>query len=696
MASDTTDICGHCGKHIGAGRHGSLTQYIFRRDLCNCEIPLPTRTDSVVPPKTSLSGRYVDDGSEPELPLTQEVFPIERYKPLSVLGRGATGVVYLCRDRLLGKKVAIKTLRELTAEQLVSFQLEAKATSRLKHHAVVTVMDFGATESGRPFMVMEHVQGVSLENHLEEHGPIDTDLAILLCMEICDALNYVHEHGILHRDLKPSNILLVEDQSGETGVRIIDFGIAKTKFETQEPTIVQGRSVVGTPKYMSPDQVNGKIYDGRSEIYSLGCTFFEMLTGTPPFTGESSLEIISMHAHNTPPTLTEVTGAEFSDVLENVVATCLAKSPEDRYQTMEELRTALLDPMSPSVVHPRSKSKKHVPFLVIALGSVALIGALSYPLIDALVSNTDDNSQFSTHSIDGHGWLIAQGKLHAGGLKKLDSYARQHKPDVRLILDDPEISDTDLGYLRDLPLSALDVSGTKISNQGLVKISKFPLLRILILNYDKRITNAGLDHVVHSDVTILGLRSTGVNDEAAPELAKMENLMSLDLSESKSITKKSIVSLQRSRNLVALRVGGTGVRGADLGAFTQLHLRALSLANLDLKDSDMQIIASLPLSELDISNNDDLSDDGLRVLQTMKLSALNVMGCPKVTKTGLSELQKANSQLINLYSDSNPYDASIGNLSLPKKWKYDKAQAYYNPDHIQMWFIDPSRLQIVK
>lgn len=351
---DDVDLCMRCGKRIGAGREGSFSQFIFRANLCHCAHPRAKRVQQSAQlfrvekrhqllSNLELNFDEDDESNEIELAIDPNTFPLERYKPLAELGRGAAGAVHLCRDRLLKKLVAVKSLHQLAAEQLVFFQMEAKTNSMLSHKNIIRVFDFGATESGCPFMVMQFVNGISLEQFLATYGPLSEPLAARVLAKVCDALSYVHDNEIFHRDLKPSNILLVPQSGPEEiwDVRLIDFGVAALKKD-QEPTIVQGKVLVGTPTYMSPDQFLNRTYDSRSEIYSLGCVLFEILTGSPPFIEENALALASMHANQAPPTMAERADTEFSPAMEEIVAKALTKDPDERYQNAQEFRTALL------------------------------------------------------------------------------------------------------------------------------------------------------------------------------------------------------------------------------------------------------------------------------------------------------------------------------------------------------------------
>lgn len=339
-------ICRKCRKRVSSGRDGSLTQFVFRSDSCRCECPEVLDVAVARPslPADATPFNYAESFGEDvdALDLPPDSFPTDRFAPLRELGRGASGAVYLCIDKLLGTKVAVKTLHLLSADQLLSFQQEARAISRLTHPNIVRILDFGAIESGIPYMVLEYINGADLESFAANRGGLDLNETIDIVTSICDALSYAHSKQIFHRDLKPSNILIVK--SGlKLKAKLVDFGVARVKFETSTPTVMEGTSVIGTPAYMSPDQMRGISFDQRSEVYSLGCILFELLTGRQIYSGETVMEVVSQHVNSPIPLLKDVAPDDaYAPRLDNILQRCLAKKPEDRYQNMAELKNDLL------------------------------------------------------------------------------------------------------------------------------------------------------------------------------------------------------------------------------------------------------------------------------------------------------------------------------------------------------------------
>jgi serine/threonine protein kinase len=266
-----------------------------------------------------------------------------RYKILSEIGRGGMGVVFKVEQVFFREIYAFKLLQEqhLQGKPFARFQTEAQATNRLNHRNLVSCKDFGLLEDNRPFLVMEFIQGVTLEETLKNRGALPIKEALEIFLQVCDGMAYAHDHGIIHRDLKPSNIML-PDKTFDTKydvVKILDFGIAKIVCDEDRQAVTRTGEIFGSPYYMSPEQCLGKNIDLRSDIYALGCVFFEALTGLPPYSAETALATMMQHQSNTIPTLKQASlGGDFPQALEQVVARLLAKDPHHRYQSMMALK----------------------------------------------------------------------------------------------------------------------------------------------------------------------------------------------------------------------------------------------------------------------------------------------------------------------------------------------------------------------
>jgi serine/threonine protein kinase len=271
----------------------------------------------------------------------------DRYHLTEIIGKGGMGVVYLARHEMMDRLVALKMLQaELTQDEMSvkRFQQEAKAASHLNHPHLITLHDFGILPTGQPFLVMEYLEGVSLLDVLRGEGPLEPKRAVKIFSEVADGLYHAHKVGILHRDLKPSNIILVNNQGDQDFVKIVDFGLAKlmpwSGKESQHLT--KTGEVFGSPIYMSPEQCMGKQLWPTSDIYSLGITLFEALTGKPPFRGANSIQTASKHMTEAPPRLMDVRpDLPLPEGFERVIQKCLQKNGEDRFQDMAEFKDAL-------------------------------------------------------------------------------------------------------------------------------------------------------------------------------------------------------------------------------------------------------------------------------------------------------------------------------------------------------------------
>ncbi len=260
-----------------------------------------------------------------------------RYEIVGELGQGAMGVVYKATDPLIDRMVAIKTItlslaQEERDEYEARFYQEAKAAGRLSHPNIVTIFDVGRT-GDVAYIAMEFLQGRELRDILNDAKLLPVDQVIDIVAQVALGLDYAHEHGVVHRDIKPSNIMVGRDGH----VKITDFGIARM---ASAGVRTQTGMVLGSPKYMSPEQVMGKLTDQRSDIFSLGVMLYEMLTGQAPFMGENVNAIMYQTLNAIPQPPSSLNGT-VPDMLNFIVAKALAKDLEHRYQNAKELANDL-------------------------------------------------------------------------------------------------------------------------------------------------------------------------------------------------------------------------------------------------------------------------------------------------------------------------------------------------------------------
>ncbi len=300
-------------------------------------------------PAASIPGPPVD-------PRVGEVL-VGRYRLERLIGKGGMGRVYLATQHPLNRQVAVKILSpefQTKDPQFVRrFFLEAATAARLNHPNTITIFDYGETERGELFIAMEHLRGRALSRAIAADGPMPAGRTLHIAMQIARALREAHAKGIIHRDLKPGNIMLLDEGEDPDFAKVLDFGLVKLF----NPEGSGGRAVVeqltpapidadltgagmflGSPKYMSPEQIQNQELDPRTDVYSLGIIMYQMVSGRVPFRGESSVEIIYKHVHAPLPAIHDLNPeADAAPELEEIIRRCLAKKREDRFLGMAEL-----------------------------------------------------------------------------------------------------------------------------------------------------------------------------------------------------------------------------------------------------------------------------------------------------------------------------------------------------------------------
>jgi hypothetical protein len=285
-----------------------------------------------------------DDGAESELPVPRGVLFGGKYTLERMFAEGGMGVVCLGRHVDLNQVVAIKFLRQALAGRptiVQRFLNEARALAALRSEHVVRVLDVGQLESGRPYLVMEHLDGVHLAALLEQEGPLSVETAVGYAIQVCEPLAEAHALGIVHRDIKPENLFLWSGGPTADSIKVLDFGLAKQLGSSRALGVTGPQDSLGSPGYMSPEQVSTpQLVDSRTDIWSLGVVLYQLLTNASPFGSGSLVEVLSHILKATPASLPSVVSG--LDVeLDAIVQRCLEKAPEARYQTMGQVADAL-------------------------------------------------------------------------------------------------------------------------------------------------------------------------------------------------------------------------------------------------------------------------------------------------------------------------------------------------------------------
>ncbi len=431
-------------------------------------------------------------------PPSQQIGPIGRfrigdmfankYEITGHIGQGGMGTVYKALDLVLGRSVAIKFLKtkSIIDKTVVSrFQQEAVAIASLDHHNIIRVHEMSVTSDGDPFFVLEYIQGNSLSNEIRGLKSLPLERALAIAEQICDALQHAHDHGVVHRDLKPSNLMLVKHGEVEV-VKLLDFGIAKLNPMDEETLLrlTKTGELFGSPHYMSPEQCSGETVDAPSDIYSLGIVLFEMLTGKPPFSGNSPFATIEMHKLAATPSIVGSIDEGSAKLLDPILAKMMAKNPSDRYEKpadvkaeLQSLGRALFAPATQvSIQLPvddgYEKRKKNLALItlgvVAVLGSGAAIGlSLGWNVAPPVVAAKVDKTPWSSYDYKG------QRMFDVGNYKDASEYF--HKAHERaLTVSEPRRSilvDRSLRELRMISSVLKDKAGVESANKLLLNLT---------------------------------------------------------------------------------------------------------------------------------------------------------------------------------------------------------------------------------
>ena len=266
-----------------------------------------------------------------------------RYRIESLLGSGGVGEVYLGWHEVLQRRIALKLIHaslQVDPKVLARFRREARAASTISHPGIPHIHDFGHAEDGRPYLVMDHVEGETLARVLRRLGALPVPRAVDLLVQITSALAAAHGAKVVHRDLKPDNVMLSPTEGGQDQIKILDFGLAKVLSSDTAELTTEG-SFHGTPEYLPPELIDGREVDHRADIYSLGVLAYELLTGEVPFPG-TLFQVLNAHLKKEP--LAPSTRARRDDIpeaLDRLVLRCLVKDPRQRFQSAEEVLEGL-------------------------------------------------------------------------------------------------------------------------------------------------------------------------------------------------------------------------------------------------------------------------------------------------------------------------------------------------------------------
>ncbi len=578
-------------------------------------------------------------------------FPIDllgRYRLVGKIGSGSMGVVFHAVDTNLEKDVAIKTLYRGTDDRkrFMRFQKEAKAIGRLEHPNIVRVLDFGVTKSGGAYMVMDFVDGKSLNAFMTEE-PCASEISTMLSIfhQICTGIHHAHQNGVIHRDLKATNIM-VEMRPEQPTVRIIDFGVAQLLTVDERIGFESTGTILGSPAYMSPESSRGE-GDSRSDVYSLGCVLFECLTGRIPFIADSNLEVARLHSEQPPPRLRDLVANYDEDwnELQNLLDKCMAKNPQDRYQSVAELIDAV-EKVAESILevelssgfdelvnvqvsqqiskrlwksYPKNRKTKERSILI--LGAAALsIGSMVMTLLWCNEESQEQRGAAFTVGKRTSEEVSGQQERIKWADSVLKSAARSdnqewtdetiakmktnHNPDLNL--RDSLVTNAGIKQLKTVPLRTADLSWSQVTDEGVMELArKAPNLLILKLD-GLKIGDASIEKIKNMPLLEIGLRDTEVSDTGLELLGSIKTLTRLKLDSCQNITDGGVKHL--------VDVPGLSDIGFCRSPITTRHLS-------DMKNLEHLFIGHVPCNDADLERLSSLSK-----LKYLEITASGITG----------------------------------------------------------------------
>jgi serine/threonine-protein kinase len=599
---------------------------------------------------------------------------VGKYEFIQFIGAGGMGVIYKARHPVLNRLVAIKMLHGHLVSDAINkrFQQEAEAVSSLDHRNIIHVHDYGVSEHGQPYMVMDFVEGKPLSDVLQA-TPLNIEAVLKIIIQLTEGLQHAHDRGVLHRDLKPSNIMVTNLEKAEPEVKIVDFGIAKV-LESEKTRMTQTGELIGTPQYMSPEQCRGGNLDARSDIYSLGCVMFEAMTGKALFAGHSMVSVIVDQMNTAPRTLKETRpDMLFPGHLEDIIAKMLAKDPADRYQSMSELTTDLIDvhkvlaqqsSTAWSKMRVMRLNKEQRNLFLLMLGSLATLGTVAVTSISFIKVVHDSQTTHITRAILSNP-LAAVNNLPIAKMnerRKLVQYLNMSKADDELLrtffdvdtgitkmeladndvssfgipfislqknvvsihLDNTKIKDNDLTYIATMPkVERLYLDKTAVTDAGIKHLTNMTTLEKLSVEHTS-VGDKGIAAIPSANLHDLFLTGTRVSAEGLTTISKFPKLQHLEIGEYSPKGEKNFLALAAAKQLEWLDLKDSEIAVEDLDEVAQIaSLRKLVLSGCKIEDGAITALETLPnLKTLDLSFT---NFSPARLEEVVKLPALDTL-----------------------------------------------------------------------
>lgn len=545
----------------------------------------------------------------------------DRYRILSVLGAGAVGTVFKAHDSTLDKTVAIKKLnRAASDEEAIRFHREAKLAGTLKHPNVLSVLDFGLTEDDEPYLVLNYVQGVNLAERISELGAIPASESLRLFIELARGLIHAHSKNVIHRDIKPGNVMLLKTDDGVETATLVDFGLAKSICEQQELT--KSGVGVGTPMYMSPEQIRGHQVDERTDIYSMGCLMYETLTGIKPFQTDQLLELIEMKLHQLPEAVSELAPYEVPEKLSDIVDKCMEIEREDRFSSASELLQALesvqlLDGLnSPNSAAATTQTGYAQAFVSVLkhvnwrMGLILLVGvlSLSLPLLMILLLAPGSEDSKTAHEVNRLDKFTKGKTINSFVGMKVDdddliALVRAHPGAIdELRLWKPKITSRSLAFFENEKLRDLSFRESRqpIDAEIFKAVSKIKSLRILRFTGNDSVSFDSFHLLNSSGVVELEFDDQELAPDAIAQIARVKNIQRMEMERLVGLKGPTMKALYPMRALKELLMSTTDVNDETIKSLAEsgVPLRKLVCDLTEIGPASLESALRMPYLNL--------------------------------------------------------------------------------------------------
>jgi len=572
-----------------------------------------------------------------------------RYVVERELGRGGKGVVYKALDTTLHREVAIKIVGLSVKADAMRFQTEARAAGRLKHANTTSVLDFGQTETGDLYLVMEYIDGQNLSEWIEESGKLPPDMVIDIFSRVLLGLAHAHEKGLVHRDIKPSNIMMAERPEGGFEPKITDFGLSRMVDEDQ--SLTSTGVAIGSPNYVSPEQARGMISDERSDIYSIGCSMFKALSGRSVFEEEDAVNTLLKHVSEPAPLLRSISEAKDTPRdLEKIVARCLEKDPAKRFQSALELRAALAPLQDNETVgqeieqggasRPRSNRWiKIASFVSVVAVLAAYFGWQMTRSVDTGIEKALEPVPLNTTPGFADSEMFSRGAdvfetSRERSVESSQAFRGSHLVSTSHVIVDPKSAENTPSNCRSVKLTAatvecikplankpnvlyIDASKMELSSDAMKALATVKQLEEFKMGGGKALSGASMKDLAGMPrLRSLCLDNTPISNAGLRMLSQSKSLERIQLNRCIYVNDESLKIVAAMPKLQALEVAGTAITNEGLKVLSK---RAKSLCSIYLNETD-------------------ITDEGVASLIRNDMRSVHLAGCRKVTATVLDHL----------------------------------------------------------